>query len=57
MFRYIPLRVRLDKEVEVAEVLVRRNGCIGAHDFFRFAIYVKRSCNGHVLANWEAEDL
>ena len=57
MFRNVPLGVRFDQKVEVAWILVGGDRCVGAHDFFGFAIHFKGSCNGHVLTDRETKDL
>lgn len=49
--------VGLDEQVEVARLVVARDGRVGAHDFFRGAVGLgEDGADGDVLADGEAED-
>ena len=47
--------VGFDEQIEVAVVFVRGDGCVGAYDFF--GLVGDRGGDGHVLADWKAEDV
>ena len=49
--------VGFDEEVEVALVVVRGNGRVGADDFFWLAVDGEGGAEGDVLADGEAEDV
>lgn len=52
---YVTGRIGFDQEVDVSRVLVRGDWSVRAHDLFRLALDDRG--DGHVLADWEAEDV
>ncbi len=56
MFRDIASWVRLNEEIEVAWLMVTRDGSIGSDDFFGRAIGLREGrCDGDMLADWQTE--